>query len=701
MRHSRLARKPRGNVETEAFTLKGGLNLVDAPLTIPPGMCLVAINYELLTRDGYKRIDGFERFDGQGKPSEANYWILNYDAGTASISEGDVVEGGTSGATGKALTNQVGTVTDGYLVLTDVDGTFQDGEDLEVSAAKKAEANGVATPRGAPTSALDATYQQDAIETRRALIGKVGAGDGSGPVRGVVTYNGDTYASRDNSGATAGLMWKATTAGWVQQSLGNRVEFSACTAEVFEGETLTQTGTTSTINRVVLQSGTWGGSDAAGYLVIGTVTSGPYVAATIATTPLGSLTTDGAETANALAAGGRYEFEVDNFFGSSTTRRLYGVNGVSEAFEWDGSTFVPIITANTNDTPTHLAIFNFHLMLAFENGSLQNSATGTPYVWAGGGAAEIGVGHDILGLKREVGNALFIMCREHLFMLYGKNTGASPWDLQTISDESGGIEWSMDRITGNTRFLDDQGFMSVKAVQEYGDFAAATYSQVIEPLVTAKKDLLKSTIISKRKTQLRYFFSDGTGVVATFRDRKLSGFTTFQFQDSSGDPIVAECTHNGEDSSGSEILFFGDSDGYVHQLDKGTSFDGNPITSTFVLVYNHLNTPTYNKQFKKVTIDAAGSNGTVIQYTAKFDYANANVPAGITNSKTILGGLSYWDEAAWNTFSWSTDDVTLVEGDISGVGRNIALQITSTGTYVEPHTLYSLTYHFIYRRLVR
>ena len=77
------------------------------------------------------------------------------------------------------------------------------------------------------------------------------------------------------------------------------------------------------------------------------------------------------------------------------------------------------------------------------------------------------------------------------------------------------------------------------------------------------------------------------------------------------------------------------------------------------------------------------------------------MPAGITNSKTILGGLSYWDEAAWNTFNWSTEDVTLMEGDISGVGRNIALQITSTGTYVEPHTLYSLTYHFIYRRLVR
>jgi hypothetical protein len=700
MRHSNLARRPNAKVETESFALEGGLNLVDAPLMIPPGMCLAASNYELLTRDGYRRVDGYERFDGQDKPSAASYWILNYDAGTAAISEGDTVTGGTSGHTGVALIDQVGTVSAGYLVLTNVTGTFTDGEDLEVSAAKKCEADGTAAERGAPTAALDSTYAQDAIETQRALIGKVGAGDGSGVVRGVHVYMGDTYAFRDNGAASACLMWKATSSGWVQQSLGNRVAFSAGTAEVFEGETLTQTGTTSTINRVVVQSGTWGGSDAAGYLVIGTVTSGPYVAATIATTPSGSLTTDGAEVANALAAGGRYEFENYNFFGATETKRMYGVNGVSEAFEWDGTVFVPILTGNTTDTPYHLAINEYHLMLDFGNGSLQNSDTGTPYVWAGGGAAEIGLGDDITTLIKEVGEALIIVCRNRTFSLLGKNTADSPWDLRIVDEEAGGIEWTAKRL-GETRYLDDRGFVTLRAVQAYGDFNTATYSQVIEPLVTSKKTDVISSIIVKKKTQMRTFFSDGTGIIATFRDRKLSGFTALSYKNASGTAIPVNCTANGEDANGKEILFFGSTDGFVYQMDSGTSFDGSPVEASFVLVYNNLGSPSYDKQFKKVVLEVDGAAGTTISYNAAYDYASGRSPVGITLQDVLTSGGSFWDISNWNQFTWAQDDVTQLEGNIDGVARNIALQISSSSTYREPHTLYAVTYHYIFRRLVR
>ena len=81
MRRSLRSRAPNNKVETASFELKGGLNLVDPPLEIPAGMLLAATNYELLPRGGYRRIDGFERSDGQPRPSDANYWILDFDAG--------------------------------------------------------------------------------------------------------------------------------------------------------------------------------------------------------------------------------------------------------------------------------------------------------------------------------------------------------------------------------------------------------------------------------------------------------------------------------------------------------------------------------------------------------------------------------------------------------------------------------------------
>ena len=699
MRRSNFARKPRGNVKTKYFPLSGGLNQVDAPLDKPPGMALFAVNYELLTRDGYRRVDGIERYDGQPLASEASYWVLNYDAGTTAILEGDIVTGAISGVTGEVLLDQVGSVASGYIVLTNVTGVYQNNEGLEVSAAKVAVADGVSVIRNAPTPALDAIHAQDAIETQRAKILQVGSANGSGPVRGVNVFNGDIYAFRDNTGATECLMWKSTAAGWVQQSLGNRVAFTTGTAAFVEGETLTQTGTTATINRVVLQSGDWSTSDAAGYLIIGTVTSGPY-AAGVATSASGSATLSGVEVANTIVAGGRFEFRNDNFFATTFTKRMYGVSGVDYAFEWDGSVFVPIITGNVVDTPTHLEVNELHLALVFANGSLQNSATGLPYQWAGGGAAEIGVGDDIIGLQKEVGGPMVVLCRNRIRALYGKNTADSPWDLKPISSEAGGIEWTMARL-GETRYLDDRGFMSLNAVQEFGDFTTASYSQLIEPTFKTLKATVLSTVINKTKSQIRTFFEDGVAIIATFNDKQLSGFTTASYVDLNGNLMEAFCTANGEDASGYEISFIGSSTGYVYKLDSGTSFDGGPVKSLLKLSYDHQGSPAYNKQYKKVTIEADGSDGAILKYNITLDYNSGKAPSGITKETTLSSGSTVWNNISWNLFNWTSSDITQIEGDVTGVGRNISIEIASEDTYVDPHTLYGVTYHYILRKLVR
>jgi len=564
-------------------------------------------------------------------------------------------------------------------------------------------ANGDSAERGASTPADDATFAQDAIETQRALIGKVGVSDGSGSVRGVHVYMGDIYAFRDNAAADKCLMWKSTAAGWVEQNLGYRLHFTdgGAGAEYVEGEVITGSisGASATISRVVLQSGAWG-TDAEGYFIIDAPSNPPFQAEATTGSISGAIPINSAEIENVMAPGGRYEFENYNFFGSTKTKRMYGVNGVSEAFEWDGTVFVPLITANTVDTPSHLAVNEYHLQLAFQNGSLQNSDTGTPYVWAGGGAAEIGCGDDIVGLKKEVGGALAIICRNRTFALYGKNTDASPWDLKTVSDESGGIEWTLQRLR-STKYLDDGGFTSFSAVQEFGDFQDSIYSQVIEPLVTQKKELVVASIISKIKSQYRLFFSDGTAIVATFKNKKLSGFTTLQYTGLDNNAVPVLCTANGENSAGSEILYFGSGNGYVYQMDKGTSFDGGPVSATFILAYNHLGSPSYDKQFKKVVIEADGSTGTQIDYNVILDYSSGRAPVGITLSEILASGGSYWNNANWNAFSWASEDVTRIEGSIDGVGRNIGLQVTSSSTYTEPHTLYGITYNYILRKLVR
>lgn len=183
-------------VETESFVLEGGLDLVTPYLQTPQGRARDAINLECLPKGGYARVAGYLAYDGQvnaenspllalsvpGIGSVNGVWVyagevyairdfdvstaklykatvagwveqglgesLRYDGASDTFNEGDVITGGTSGATATVarVVYSGGLIDDssarGLLVLTGITGTFQDDEDLEVSAVVIAQANG-------------------------------------------------------------------------------------------------------------------------------------------------------------------------------------------------------------------------------------------------------------------------------------------------------------------------------------------------------------------------------------------------------------------------------------------------------------------------------------------------------------------------------------------------------------------------------
>lgn len=118
------------------FPTKGGENLIAPTLSIEPGELLFSENYEPDTLGRYRRIDGYERFDGRPKPSEASYWLLAFDAGDILPSVGDKIVGDDSGATailiaivvtsGDWATNDAA----GDLVFYQLNGAFVDNEPL-------------------------------------------------------------------------------------------------------------------------------------------------------------------------------------------------------------------------------------------------------------------------------------------------------------------------------------------------------------------------------------------------------------------------------------------------------------------------------------------------------------------------------------------------------------------------------------------
>jgi len=686
---------------TSAAALVGGMDLITPALQTVAGRAIAGVNYEPHPR-GYRRIDGFERFSGLPKPSEAEYWVLNFDAGDTEVAADDEVTGATSGATGTALITGIvetgsygGSDAAGYIVLTGVTGTFADDEDLQVSAATVAVANGVALRSGALTDATNSTWQEAAIERARNLIAVV---PGSGVMRGVWVYKGVTYAFRDNAGGTACVMHKSTTSGWVAQSLGLQISFTGGgTYEVAEGNTITgaTSAATATVERIVLDSGTWAGGDAAGRLILSGQT-GTFASENLDVGGnLNVATIAGDSDAITLLPGGVYEFVTYNFFGASNLQRMYGADGINAAFEWDGSVYVPILTGMVTDTPTHVVAHKKHLFLSYLGGSVQNSAIGEPYSFSVVlGAAEIGIGEDVTAFLSAVSGVLTIFGRNSVNVLYGNDS--SDWDLKPLTEDAGAIPKTA-KMLGSPHYLDDRGIRSLDTTQAFGDFRLGTITNDVEPIFAAKKLTNVTAVDSVRvrtKDQYRLFWSDGTGLTI-YLGRKKPEIMPFDIGK------VVHCVCSAENSAGDEIMFFGSDDGFIYELDKGTSFDGSKVEAYIRLPFNSVGSPTLNKRFHKVTLEVDAAATTTLGLTAEFSYADPDQPPSRQQLFSVRGEGGFWNEFLWNQFFWSAPVHGRAEAYVDGEGLNIGVAAISDSTYEKPHILHGMIVNYSPRGINR
>lgn len=674
--------------------LRGGLNLVTPAIAIPPGNCIAAMNYEPEVR-GYSRIGGYERFDGRARPHRASYWVLRFDGGTTAVSAGQTVTGATSGATGVAVlagTLQAGSYgsgnASGFLVLRAVSGIFQDNEALQVSAATVALANGTATERGATNDEDDKTWLRAAITATRALIQQV---PGSGPIRGVWVYAGALYAFRDNVGATACIMHKSTGAGWVAQTFGSVVEFNTGTAEYKEGETLTKGSTTALIRRVVLVSGTWSGGTAAGYVVVSNIVNGPFTAG-VATAGTGSATLAGAETATALPAGGRYSFVNHNFYGAAKSERMYAANGVGRAFEWDGTYFTPIRTGLTadKDKPTRITEFANHLFLGYATGEIQFSGIGEPTTYQTiAGAGSFTFGSEVTDMSETASTALVIFGRRRISYLSG--TDAETFVLTTLSDEAGAIAWTA-QVMDSPIYQDDAGVRRMTSSQAFGNWRLGTITEAIGPLFEQKRAggvVPVASIRAKAKDQYRVFMSDRTGVMV-YLGRKPQECLPFEY------PFLVSCACSGalDSLAGEEQIFVGSDDGWVYQLDVGTSFDGAEVEAYILFPFNAVGAPLQKKRFHRVALELDAAPNTEIALTAEYGYGDADQPPGIEQAFSVSGSGGFWNIANWDQFYWSATVQGIASADIEGIGRNAAVCVLSNAIWAEPHTLSCISLYF-------
>ena len=725
-RRSRVGQR-RAVTRTKYYPLEGGLDIVTPPLSVNPGTALAMVNFEPWYQGGYRRIPGYERFDGRPRPSDATF--LGWDStDVTGLNLGDTVTGDISGTSGEVcgIWDDDGSYGTDVIGVTKVAGGtgFQNGEGLNAAAYT---INSVPVPRYSNTIDNEAIWLLEAEDNYRADIAVV---PGANQVRGAWQRLGDAYAVRDNVGVTAGILHKASATGWTTTgvTMGVTLRFNTGTTEFFEGDTLNGAGGASgTVHRIILNGGSvaWDGSGE-GYVVLTGVT-GNFVDTEALDVGAGLVANaDGVESTFALSVGGVYRFHNHNFFGGAATYRAYGCNGLDPAFEIDENGIVsPILmptnpltgTAPANNTPFLIEEHRNHLFLMFPGGSLQHSAPGTPLVFQSFlGAGEFGLGDEGTSLNSIVGNVLVVSTTRETRGLFG--TDITNWELRIIAEQSGSLLYASQKID-TVYSLDDLGITSVARSDQFGDFVSATVSQLVQPIVIAQRPRFNDSTIVRESNQYRLYFNDHSFLIMYVpagsqtetrqgqRSKKNAqyGFGSYDI------PVVQ--IYNTDDDTGKERSYFVTDDltwlGYVFEDQIGKNFDGEPIASYVRTAFNQIGSPSFRKKFRRADIELNASNPLTIRFQSDLTYSSVASSTSIedlddvTNIPVIdiVGGGGFWDTDNWDEFLWDGQNISTARANLRGTGENISFLMFNESATVEPFVLQGITIHYDMRRLQR
>jgi hypothetical protein len=677
-----LAKLPATEVKVDAFALEGGLDLHTPQLSLKPGRARgQTVNYECSISGGYTRIPGYERFDGRPSPSAAGYTAFEVST-VAGLAVGNTVNGQTSGATG------VVAAIDGLLlVLTKVTGTWAVENVRIVTTVVAAVTN--LSPTGI-TNAKAATYQLAAANIYRADIAAV---PGSGEILGLFEFGGTVYAFRNNGGGTAAALYKSSSSGWTAVNLQYELGFTAGSGTApAEGATVSKGGVSATVLRVVLESGSFGASNAAGRLIINAPTGGSFSAG--AFTGGITATCSGAQAAIALAPSGEYEFRVGDV---GNGQRVYGCDGANRAFEFDGAVFVPIKTGMTLDTPAHLALHKKHLFLSFK-GSVQHSSLGLPYQWSPLlGASEISMGEDVTGFLSMPGNqdagALAIATTGTVHILYGSSS--TDWSQPTTLDNGTGAYARTMQYVGQAMYFNDRGLVSLTTAQAFGNFDSASLTLNLRSFWQTRRQLTTCSVLNREKSQMRVFFSDGWALFATVANRKMLGAMPVQF------PNPASCAWNAAPANGAESSYFGSTNGFVYKMDVGTSFDGAAINHLLELSFANQGSSRVRKRYRGASLEMQGEGYAEFSFGYWLSYASEDVdqPSLVDASSTTKP--AYWDAFTWDEFTWDGRSIAPAEIEMDGTAENVSLAISGNSALWPAFTINSAILHYTPRRLMR
>jgi len=649
--------------QTYPFEFKGGLVSNLSPLQHgiqAPGSARILRNFEPSVEGGYRRVEGFDKYDSAFVPAYGT----------------PVVQGsGQSGNTLLVANLTAEPVQGDTFTVAGVTGTYT------------IDTGGVAYNSTSKTATLTLTTSLASSPADRSAIT---FNVGTGIIHGIAAWLNTVLVVRNNT------VFKGNgTAGWTKINVpaygtvlingagqtGGSLIVDGLTSIPQIGDTFTVAGIQQVYTVTALPTVTSGGT---------TLTIQPNLASSPADNAAVTwLTAD-------RTGGLKYRFEK---YRIGTTEKIVGVDGVNYPFIYDNNTF-NTLTAAPSDVLGAQHVVWFKNQMFYAKGDKVTFTS--PYTDndfnPANGSGVISVGNAITGMIvfRE---QLIIFSQQKITRLTG-NTLAD-FVLQPITLNIGCVDTdTIQEIGSDIMFLGPDGLRLLSATDRIGDFGLAVVSKPIQSEMTSFITTSTSfaSVVIREKSQYRLFgYSEnittqnalgilGTQMVAddtgAMSWSELRGIRAY----------VADSDYTGR----IETIVFGHTSGYVYQMESSNSFDGANIIATFSTPFVPINDPRVRKAFYKLFlyVDPQGSVTSAVNLKLDFDDEGVIQPDTIIlSNETNAVGFYGASTAIYGQARYGSKLKKLFQTQVIGSGFTVSLQFVSDGID-PPYSLDAATLEF-------
>ena len=387
-------------------------------------------------------------------------------------------------------------------------------------------------------------------------------------------------------------------------------------------------------------------------------------------------------------------FAKYNFNG---TEKIALVDGLNEPALYDNATFTVLLDAPTDVIgATFVAEVKNHLF--FAKGTTVTFTA--PYsdtdfsVANGGGNINVGGTVTALAVFRQ---QLIIFTETSIHQLTG-NTVAD-FTLQPITTDIGCIDSdTVQEIGGDVMFLGPDGLRLVSGTDRIGDFGLAVVSKTIQDTMTGfiSANTSFTSCVIREKSQYRIL-----GFNNNITEENAQGILATQFAPQGGEGMawaetrgiranVADSNYN----QNTEVVLFSNNDGFLYQMESGNTFDGANIKTTFATPHIPISDPRKRKTFYKLFLytDPQGSVAFDVSLKLDFDSLGTIQPAPISILNT-QGTVGFFGSGIFGSTKFGTKLLKLFETQVVGSGFTVSFQFESDDQN-PPYSIDALTVEY-------